>query len=426
MSNLDENQNEEQPQKKQSGLKMRRGPLIAVIAVLAVILGILAFRLIRSGGEASAGKPVPRVNVTTGGAPVPGVGAAATMPADLSLPPEMLSRIRIEYADVTRQPLAEQLRTTGTVQPNAYRETPVMPLVGGRITSVRAELGQAVREGQILATIHSEELADAQMKYLSVDANLQFHVTQAKRFEKLAEIGAVSKQELEEVVSKLREHHAEHASLRERMLLYGLTEQEIFALKSATQVRSEVPVHSPVSGIITARGINVGQVVTMRDKLFDVTNLSTVWVIANVYEKDFGILRLGAVVTINTPSYPGRTFRGTISYVDPIVDAQTRTAKVRIEVPNPGQMLKLGMFVDAFVNTGSSVQALAVPKAAVQTVGSDQIVFVSAGEGRFQLRRVQFEEGNNGFYRVLSGLSEGEKVVTEGSFFLRAELARSR
>ncbi|MGE0102647.1 MAG: efflux RND transporter periplasmic adaptor subunit [Blastocatellales bacterium] len=426
MSNQEENQIEERPKKKKSpGLKMRRGPLIAAIAVLAVVLAILAFRMVRSGGEASVGRAVPRVEGTTGGAPVPGAPAAG-MPADLSLPPEMLSRIRIEYAEVTRQPLAEQLRTTGTVQPNAYRETPVMPLVGGRITSVRAELGQAISEGQILATIHSDELAEAQMKYLSVDANLQFHVTQAKRFEKLADIGAVSKQELEEVVSKLREHHAEHASLRERMLLYGLTEQEILALKSATQVRSEVPVHSPVSGIITARGINVGQVITMRDKLFDVTNLSTVWVIANVYEKDFGILRLGTVVTITTPSYPGRTFRGTISYVDPIVDAQTRTAKVRIEVPNPGQMLKLGMFVDAFVNTGSSVQALAVPKAAVQTVGSDQVVFVSGGEGRFQLRRVQFEEGDNGYYRVLSGLSEGEKVVTEGSFFLRAELARSR
>jgi len=424
MSNQEENRTSEI---SPGGLKLRgRWVVLAAVVIIPVVIG-LAFYMLRSDG--ATGRPVPRVEESSGpGSPVPRADSEAVSsgPADLTISPEMVERMRLKFAEVSIIPISGRLRTTGTVQPNAYRETPVNPLVGGRVTSVRTELGQFVREGQILATIHSEELADAQMKYLTVDANLQFHVSQAKRYEKLSDIGAVSKQELEEVVSKLREHHAEHASLREKMLLYGLTEQEILALKNAAQVRSEVPIHSPTSGVITARGINLGQVITMRDKLFDVTDLSSVWVIANVYEKDFAVMRLGTPVTVTTPSYPGRTFRGTISYVDPIIDQQTRTARVRIETPNPDRMLKLGMYVDAFIGAGVLQQATAIPESAVQSVGSDHVVFVPVGEGRFQMRRVLIEPAEGDLYRVLSGLSEGEKVVTEGSFFLRAEMTRNR
>lgn len=427
MSNQEENQDQKTVT---GGFKLQRRWIALAIVIILALITIAALMLRKSSDSGGlAGRPVPRVDSAAGpGTVVPQVPgeALSAMPADLTIQGEMVDRMRLEFADVSRQSMAEQLRTSGTVQPNTYRETPVNPIVSGRITGVRAELGQTVRVGQILATIHSAELADAQMKYLTVDANLQFHVAQAKRFEKLAEIGAVSKQEMEDVVARLREHHAEHASLREKMLLYGLNENEIQSLKNASQVQSEVPVHSPISGVITERNINIGQVLTMQDKLFVVTDLSSIWVIANVYEKDFAVMRLGTPVTITTPSYPGVTFRGTISYVDPLIDQQTRTAKARIEVPNPRQLLKLGMYVDAMISTGSMQQSLAIPKAALQTVGSDHVVFVPLGDGRFQMRRVQIEQGGGDLYRVLSGVSEGEKVVTEGSFFLRAEMGRTQ
>lgn len=405
---------------KRTGVKLNRRWLWLGAAILIVAgIGAVWFWQSANKSRGAAGRPVPRVETT-----VPAATSDGGRDADLTLPQEMIDRIQLKYGEATTQSLASSLRTTATVQPNAYRETPVLPLVDGRVTNVKVELGDTVKEGQVLATIFSAELAEAQMKYLTVDANLQFHISQSKRFERLADLGAVSRQELEEVVSRLREHHAEHASLKERMLLYGLTEHEIVTLKNSAQVRSDVPVHAPASGIITNRDINVGQNLTMRDRLFTITDLSTVWVIANIYEKDFVLLRPGTAVTIASQAYPGRSWQGRISYIDPRIDQETRTAQVRIEVPNQNQLLKLGMFVDVTIKSGGTEQALVAPKSAVQTIGIEQVVFLPLGEGRFEMRKVILGEESGDLVRIASGLNPGEKVVTEGSFFLRAEIGR--
>lgn len=405
---------------KRTGVKLNRRWLWLGAAILIVAgIGAVWFWQSANKSRGAAGRPVPRVETT-----VPAATSDGGRDADLTLPQEMIDRIQLKYGEATTQSLASSLRTTATVQPNAYRETPVLPLVDGRVTNVKVQLGDTVKEGQVLATIFSAELAEAQMKYLTVDANLQFHISQSKRFERLADLGAVSRQELEEVVSRLREHHAEHASLKERMLLYGLTEHEIVTLKNSAQVRSDVPVHAPASGIITNRDINVGQNLTMRDRLFTITDLSTVWVIANIYEKDFVLLRPGTAVTIASQAYPGRSWQGRISYIDPRIDQETRTAQVRIEVPNQNQLLKLGMFVDVTIKSGGTEQALVAPKSAVQTIGNEQVVFLPLGEGRFEMRKVILGEESGDLVRIASGLNPGEKVVTEGSFFLRAEIGR--
>jgi len=343
---------------------------------------------------------------------------------ELVLPAELVERARLGFGTVQRQALAESFRTPAIVEPNAYRETPVFPLVEGRIKKVEVQLGDTVREGQILATIFSADLAEVQMKYLTVDANLQFHIGQADRFEKLARIGAVSQLELEEVVSRLREHHAEHASLRERMLLYGLTEAEVAALRGAAQVQADVPVHAPASGVITTREVNPGQVLGMRDRLFTITDLSTVWVIAAVHEQDFPRLRVGGAATVASAALPGQSWSGRISYIDPRLAPETRTARVRIEVPNPGQRLRLGMFVDVLLDTGSTQPTLAVPRTALQTRGTESIVFLPLGGGRFAVRPVLTGPASGPLVPVLHGLREGETVVTDGSFFLKAEMGR--
>ena len=393
-----------------------------LLCVAAIVFYLVARRPGSATGRIAA-RPVPTVESTTGASS--SVAASPGAKADLMIGPEMAGRAGLRYAMVETRSLAEQLRTTGSIQPNAYRETRVTPLVGGRLTRVNVRLGDFVRQGQVLATIFSSDLAEAQMKFLMVDANLQFHVSQDKRFEKLAEIGAVSRQEQEEVRARLHEHHAEHAALRERMKLYGLTEAEINTLRTASDVRSEVPVHSPSSGVITARNANPGQVAMTTDALFSVTDLSSVWVIANFYEKDFATLRTGAGVTITAPASPNRSFRGTIAYIDPRVDPQTRTAQVRIETPNPNQSLKLGMFVDVALDLSASRPVPAVPKSAVQTVGEERIVFVKIAPGSFQIRKVDIAGESGEWAHVLRGLNVGEEVVTEGSFFLRAEMGRS-
>ncbi len=401
---------------KSTGPRLRRGMIIAVTITL-IIVGAVGFSLWQreQGTTGIAGRPVPKVVIT----PTPG-----NIPADLVVSPEMIERAALKTSSIGTRQMETSLRTTATVQPNSYRETPVMPLVEGRVTRVNVQLGDQVKEGQILATIFSAELAEAQMKYLTVEANLQFHANQAKRFERLADLGAVSRQELEEVNSRLREHHAEHASLRERMILYGLSDEEILSLKSSTRVRSEVPVHSPAAGIITTRDINIGQNLTMRDRLFTVSNLSKVWVIANVYEKDFAVMQTGRSARVTTSAWPEREWSGRISYIDPRIDEATRTARARIEVSNRDQQLRLGMFVDVEIRSGGSTERLVVPRAAIQNAGQERIVFVPVGPGRFQIRRLLLGTEQAGYVEVLNGLSSGDQVVTEGSFFLMAELGR--
>jgi len=411
----------ELPQPSSASRRSRRWLFVLVLLALAVvtIVGLITMRRPQTTTGQVAGMAVPSVEASGG------VSTPAPSQTDITIAPEMVERARLRYDEVRVQAVANQLRTTGTVQANAYHETRVTPLVGGRVTAVKVQLGDAVTQGQPLVVIFSSELAESQMKYLMVIADLQYHTTQHERAVKLANLGAISQQELEEAHSHFQEHQAELAAARQKLLLLGLTKAQVSALNDASQVQSEVTVPAPSAGIITARNVNVGQVVTMADSLFSVTDLSTVWVIGNIYEKDFAALRTGAGVQITSQAYPGRTFRGTISYVDPRVDTQTRTAQVRIEVANPNQVLKLGMFVDVALNAPGTQQALVVPKAALQTVGADQVVFVPVSPGRFQMRKVQIAEETSEYARVISGVNAGEKVVTEGSFFLRAEMGRS-
>ncbi len=155
-----------------------------------------------------------------------------------------------------------------------------------------------------------------------------------------------------------------------------------------------------------------------------VTDLSTVWVIGQVYEKDLAKVRIGSGANITSDAYQGRIFRGRVSYVDPKIDPATRTAQVRIELANPGQALKIGMYVNvAFGALGIAEKTMtSVPKNAVQAVGNRQVVFVATEKpNEFVLRSVRLGPESNGFYPVLEGLNVGDRVVTEGNFLLRAE-----
>src|SRR5439155_11803340 len=159
-------------------------------------------------------------------------------------------------------------------------------------------------------------------------------------------------------------------------------------------------------------------------ELMRVTDLSSIWVVGQVYEKDLATIRVGSGANITSDAYPGRVFRGRISYVDPKVDPATRTAQVRIELGNPGQMFKIGMYVNvAFASMGAAEKTMpVVPKDAVQTIGNQQYVFVASDNpNEFTLRAVRLGGASNGFYPVLEGLNAGDRVVTNGSFLLRAE-----
>lgn len=431
MNHDDNAQQNDSAEKMATGRTSRSRKRWIVAAVVIVVLAAVAsiFIFMRDAGRTStAGRPVPeptldpfgRSGSETSTTPRPGE-MIVTIPAD------KLQNAQLKIEEATLQQgvaVAAGMRATGTVQSNAYKEIPVLPIAGGIVRQVKAELGDRVQTGQPLAVIFSTQLAEAQTAYLKVMADLEEHHQHHRRTVELVELGAASREELEQATAKYKMAQAELASARQRLLLLGMTEKRIADLSAPDKVAPLITVESPSSGTVISRSVNTGEVVMEGKELFRVADLSSVWVMGQVYENDFALVRLGAQASITASAYPGKTFTGRVSYIDPRVDPATRTAQVRIEVANPSEMLRLGMFVDVRFGDAppTSGQAVMVPRSAVQSLGAKQVVYVATSEsGVFIQRDVTAGAEAGGLVAVYSGLSAGERVVTEGSFLLRAE-----
>ncbi len=478
----------------------RASVYIALAVIGIVVLGAVIFWLFRSREGGGQPVPAPRtVSFEPGG---DGQTSVPTEEQTITIAPEQVERsgIKIETVGETLTSEAASVTSTGVVQPNAYGETPVIPLVGGVVRSVSAQLGENVQKGQTVAVIFSDELAAAQSRYLALqteaqtarqnyeraskllkispvssseldeattklktaEADLDEHHKHHERTVKLVQIGAVSREELEQATTrlktaeaavdewrkryqralelarikpvsssefeqaavKLRTNESDFAAARQRLIVLGLAPQRVSALRSPSQITSELAITSPVSGTVTVRSVNQNEVVEANKELMKVTNLSTVWVIAQVYEKDLGRIRTGSGASVTTDAYPGRLFRGQVTYIDPEINQDTRTAQARVELENPGQILKIGQYVNvAFGALGTAeMTAPVIPTAAVQSVNGRQTVFVTTDQPNvFAVRFVRLGTETNGQYVVLEGLNVGDKIVTEGSFLLRAE-----
>ncbi len=416
---------------RDSRVTMHKGAA-ALIGVGLVVVGAGAsYLLTRSSAEipermapsATAAAP------STSSAPPSATAAPENTPLpDVVVPlsAEAVKRARITVTPVESGTSAGGIRLPGVVEPNAYREVVVTPLVSGRVTRVAVELGARVRRGQTLAEIYSPGLAEAQTKYISAKAMLEAHDRELERTQKLVEIGAASRQELERV-------HAEHAaqtaavqSARSQLELLGLSSSTVEALGSGSKVDATTRVPAPIDGVITERAANVGLNVDQATPLFTVVDLSTVWIVADVYEKDFARVRIGSDATVTTSAYPGLSLRGRISYIDPQVNPETRTAKARVEVPNPRGELNLGMYAEVVVAGASEAPVPVVPRTAIQNIVDRTVVYLANPKepGTFTEREVRLGEASGEQVEITAGLQPGDVVVTKGSFFIRAERER--
>ena len=397
-----------------------------------LVAGALGLMALGAGGAVLGmrtgwlGQPLQVSPVAPVSAPPTSV-TTASEPIEVVLTPEAIERAGIKTAAVIRAAESRATTVPGTVMANAYREVKVTPIAGGIVTSVAVELGSTVKRGQPLATVFSSDLADAQTKLLSMVATFEAGHRKLRRTQELVEIGAASRQELEDVTAVHVTHETELESARQRLMVLGLGPAQIRALQSPSQIVSSVAVPAPIDGVVTARTANLGQVVGMGQEMFVVTDLSEVWAVGDLYEQDFAAVRVGSAATVSTPAYPGLTLRGLVAYIDPRVEPATRTVKVRVEVPNRDGRLRLGMYLSMAFDTSSGQRVVLVPKAAVQSLGDRQVVFLPAkGEaGKFIQRVVRLGEQRGESQVVLSGLQPGEMVVTDGSFLLRAEAARN-
>jgi multidrug efflux pump subunit AcrA (membrane-fusion protein) len=362
------------------------------VAAVALVVGVAAVGGFvwgerRATRPAADGRPPL---VTSAPASMPPAPASSTEESmEVSLTPEAIGRAGIKTAIVRSQATTASITVPGTVTSNAYRDTRAAALVGGIVRNVNVELGSMVSRGQALAVIVSTELAAAPMKYLSARAMLAAEHQKLTRTEKLVTLAPPA------------------------------------ARSWRRSPRCIVP--APGARTVVARAVNPGQVVSAGQELFVVADLSTVWVIGDLYEKDFASVRTGAVAIVSVPALP--PIRGRVAYIDPRVDPAARTAKVRVEVANPAGALRLGMFVSVTFTLPATAGAVAVvPRAAIQAIGSRSVVYVAADgdEGRFIERAVTVGAPVGDAVEVIEGLKPGERVVREGSFFLRAEAARTR
>jgi membrane fusion protein, heavy metal efflux system len=420
-----------------SRIKLRwQAVVAAAIALLAVGAGTTYLLMRTSSGSGQ------RAQEIAGPSNVPSTRTPPSSPAadsrsnapNLPLPDvvvtlsqEAMRRAGIELLPVTRGGAGTSaLRIPGTVEANAYKQVVVTPLVSGRVTRVLVELGDHVRRGQTLLQIYSPELADAQTRYLSAKAELEAHEQELARTTKLVTIGAASQQEMERL-------HAEHAaklagvqSLRSRLVLLGVPASAIDDLSPGKEIGATVDVPAPITGAITERTANAGLNVDPATKVITIVDLSSVWVVGALYERDLSRVRVGSGASIRTSADPSLARQGRISYIDPQVSAETRTARVRVEVPNPRQELRLGMYADIEIAATANTQAVMIPRAAVQHVSDRQVVYVasSAEPGTFTEREVHLGDVSGEQVEVVSGVQPGDRVVSKGSFFLRAERER--
>ncbi|HKY21165.1 MAG TPA: efflux RND transporter periplasmic adaptor subunit [Vicinamibacterales bacterium] len=409
---------------------LHKGAAALVAIALLTVGGGATYVLMRNDGRTgghvadmpspAGAEPSPRAAATSSNAPLPDV--------IVPLSQDAVERAGIVVAPVTSGTSGTEIRLPGVVEPNAYRQVVVTPLVAGRVTKVGPALGDRVRRGQTVAEIYSPALAEAQTRYVSAQAMLDAHDRELQRTQKLVEIGAASRQELEKI-------HAEHAaqtaavqSARSQLELLGVSASALEKMVPGHNVSATTNVPAPIDGVVTERGANVGLNVDTATKLFTVVDLSMVWVVADLYEKDFSRVRVGSEAVITTSARPELTLRGRVSYIDPQISADTRTAKVRIAVPNTGGELRLGMYANVVVAGASGTSVPRVPRDAVQNVGDRTVVYLANQKepGKFVEREVRLGQTSGEQVEIVSGVQPGDVVVTEGSFFVRSERERLR
>ena len=343
-------------------------------------------------------------------------GAANDKPELFTLPPDQMAHVQI----VTVQPstLTRELRLTGTVAFNGFDTTPVITQVSGPVSRIVVMPGEQVRRGQPLLYVSSPDYSQLLANYLKARDAFQLADKNYVRAKDLYDHHAIAERDLQAAESASAQARADLGAAEQSLRIVGITNPGAMVDKPMT---SEIPVLAPIAGEAVERLAAPGQVIQAGStQVFTISNLSTVWVLANVYQKDLPWVRVGDPVTITAEAYPATDFRGRISYIAAALDPNTRTLQARIAVKNPGSKLKKDMYVVAVVRAGTLPNALTVPSAAVLRDSENQpFVYTVAAKNQFARQPVTVGETAGGQMQVISGLAPGDRVVGDGSLFLQ-------
>jgi membrane fusion protein, heavy metal efflux system len=332
-----------------------------------------------------------------------------------TLSQDQMSHVQVVTVQPTK--LTRTLRLTGAVAYNAFNTTPVITQVGGPVSRILVVPGQHVSTGQPMLDVSSPDYSQLLDAYLKAEDSFRLSNKNYTRAQDLYQHQAIAERDLEQAESDRNQARADLNAAEQGMKILGIKNPS--ALANAPSSAS-IPVLAPISGQVVERLVSPGQVVQAgQTQAFTISDLRTVWVLANVYQADLAYVRSGEDVVAQTDAYPD-SFHGRISYVSPALDPNTRTLQARIVVDNPGEKLKKDMYCTVTVTAGSISNAVAVPDSSVLRDDNNQpFVYVAVGSNQFGRRDVEIGQSQNGQTQILKGISVGERVVGDGSLFLQ-------
>ena len=336
-------------------------------------------------------------------------------PELFTIPQNQMSHVQVVTVEPVKLPRV--LRLTGAVSYNAFNTVPVITQVGGPVSRILVVPGERVKKGQSLLEVSSPDYSLLYAAYLKARDTYRVTDKNFARAQDLYEHHAIAERDLLQAESDRIQAQADLNAALLGLKILGIAKPEDLEKAPSS---AEIPLLAPIGGEVVERDVAPGQLLQAgATQAFIISDMSSVWVLANVYQGDMAAVHVGDQVTVQTDSYPDK-FQGKISFMSPALDPNTRTLQARIVVENPGEKLKNNMYVTATVNAGVEQNAIAVPDASVLRDDETQpFVYVATGSNQFGRRSVEIGQSASGKTQILKGLSPGDKVVGDGSLFLQ-------
>ena len=342
-------------------------------------------------------------------------------PLEVTPPEDLLKHLKIgetKYAAV-----AASLRIPGRIEADETRLAVVGAPVTARIVEMEVIEGQNVKRGQVLATLYSTELSDAQFNFLKAFSQQTLAQRAAERAKQLLAADVIGSAELQRRETELSQSNAEVSALRDQLKVLGMNADEIQKLEKTRVVNSRSEIVAQIDGTVLERRVTIGQVLQPAETAFILADLSSVWLVADVPEQVAGAIAVGKLVEAEVPALPGHPIRGKLSFVSATVNPETRTVTTRIDLPNPHRRFKPAMLATVILKDNAE-NARVIPSSAIVREGNDELVFAQTAPGSFILRPVTLGAEIDGNRVVTAGISAGEKIVLDGAFHLNNERKR--
>ena len=332
----------------------------------------------------------------------------------------------ITLGDVVERDVSMPVEASAQIEAPPDRVARVGSRVTGRVVQVKAGIGDQVRSGAVMAVIDSPDLARAKADYLSTLAGARLARETSNREKALFERRISAEREWRQAEADAVRAESEKEAAENRLHSLGVADDELASLQTEGHYRSTVNLTTPLAGIVVGQNASIGQTVEPSDILFTIMDLTEVWIVMDVFEKDLRLVSEGQAAEVRVSAYPDRAFRGRVANVGVILEPQSRATKVRVVLANRDRLLKPGMFATVQLQTANrpGSRGLFVPAGAVQRDGADSVVFVARDSGRFEARRVTTGLTSRDWIQVLDGLARGDRIAITGAFTLKSELRK--